>query len=212
VISYFKDHTIKPEERLIVSILIVLPLFYFIYVTVLTNQTLGAAPLGPDYSSLNIFDNRKLDKFFDDEFNGNLRDKGRVFYSHSMMIYGSDDEKSDKELIRLAFSEFGIVSPKFYEGKDKKMQGDMNSIVEMKRGENVEEMEFYKKVVSSCQMLVYSKWNKEIPSGVAIEVNHAIDIGIPVFELVGNEFKPQKFHVNGLDYQQTVKLYRAMYS
>jgi len=56
-------------------------------------------------------------------------------------------------------------------------------------------------------MLVYSKWEGQIPSGVAIEVNHALDIGIPVFELVGDEFIQQKVHLDGLSREETSNMY-----
>ena len=84
----------------------------------------------------------------------------------------------------------------------------MDRLFEGNNGKSVEEMEFYKMIVSSCQMLVYSEWKNEVPSGVAIEVNHAIDIGIPVFELDRDEFTLQKAHVDGLSYEETVKLYK----
>jgi hypothetical protein len=73
---------------------------------------------------------------------------------------------------------------------------------------SLEEMEFYKMIVSGCQMLVYSKWENQTTYGVAIEVSHAKDIGIPVFELVGNKFVPQKVHANGLSYSETVEKYK----
>ena len=109
-----------------------------------------------------------------------------------MMVYGTEEEENEKELIRSNFDDFGIVSPKFYEGSNKKMNDDMDRLYEGNNGKTVKEMEFYKMIVSSCQMLVYSKWEGQIPSGVAIEVNHTLDIGIPVFKLEGDEFIKQK--------------------
>jgi hypothetical protein len=95
------------------------------------------------------------------------------------------------------FNDFGIVSPKFYEGDHEEMIDEMGKLYDDNDRKKVEEMEFYKMIVSSCQMLVYGTWKCEILSRVAIEVNHAIDIGIPVFELDGDEFIPQKDHVHG---------------
>ncbi len=199
----------KSQKKFILSVIVSLPVLYLISVIPLLNQVTEATTIETDYTGLDYddFDQRKLEKFFDDEYDEDNHDKGRVFYSHSMMVYGTDDEQVEKKLIRNEFSDFGIVSPKFYEGDDEKMQDDLDRLFEGNDGKNVEEMEFYKMIVSSCQMLVYSKWKNEIPSGVAIEVNHAIDIGIPVFELVGGEFLPQKVRVDGLGYEETVKLY-----
>jgi hypothetical protein len=162
---------------------------------------------GLDY---NDFDQRMIKKFFDDKYDDQHNGE-RVFYSHSMMIYGTDDEQVEKELIKNMFSDFGIVSPKFYKGDREEMLDDMGKLYGKLYGHNdgkkIEEMEFYKMVVSSCQMLVYSTWKGKITSGVAIEVNHAIDIGIPVFELDGNEFIPQKDHVHGMSQKVTNKMY-----
>jgi hypothetical protein len=103
---------------------------------------------------------------------------------------------------------FGIVSPKFFKGNDEKMRDEMARFYEGNHQKSLEEMEFYKMIVSGCQTLVYSKWLNETTYGVAIEVNHAIDIGIPVFELVGNKFFPQKVHVNGLSFNETMEKYK----
>jgi hypothetical protein len=200
----------KSNKKFIFSIIILLAVSCLIVVTTLLNQVTEATLIETEYSGLDYddFDQQKLERFFDDEYNKNDHDKGRVFYSHSVMVYDTDDEQVQKELIRKAFSDFGIVSPKFYQGDDEKMQDDMDRLFEGNDGKNVEEIEFYKMIVSSCQMLVYSKWKNEVPGGVAIEVNHALDVGIPVFELDGDKFIPQKVHVDGLSYEETVKLYQ----
>lgn len=196
----------KSEAKFVISMRTLLPLLFLIVVTAVVSQLVEASSIELNQSGLNYDDfSKKIDKFFDDEYKET--DKGRIFYSHSMMIYGSDKEQDEKNIIRNAFSDYGIVSPKFYDGTNERMQADINRLSFGNNGKNVEEMEFYKMIVGSCQMLVYSKWQNEIPSGVAIEVNHAIDIGIPVFELVDDELIVQKGHVQGLSYVQTAKLY-----
>jgi hypothetical protein len=158
---------------------------------------------GFDY---NDFDQRILKKFFDVEYDKD-KDDGRVFYSHSMMKYGNDDEKIEKEQIRNMYNDFGIISPVFYKGNHEKMMHDRDNLYKPNDGKWIEEMEFYKMIVGSCQMLIYSKWEDVIPSGVAVEVNYAIDIGIPVFELIDGKFMPQKVHVQGLSHKETKKIY-----
>jgi hypothetical protein len=196
----------KSEAKFVISMRTLLPLLFLIVVTAVVSQLDEATSIELNQSDLNYDDfSKKIDKFFDDEYKET--DKGRIVYSHSMMIYGSDKEQDEKKIIRNAFSDYGIVSPKFYDVTNKKMQADMNRLSFGDDGKNVEEMEFYKMIVGSCQMLVYSKWKNVIPSGVAIEVNHAIDIGLPVFELVDDELIPQRGHVQGLSYVQTAKLY-----
>lgn len=155
------------------------------------------------------FNHKILRNFFDDEYDRDDHNKGRVLYSHSIMTYGTKTERAEKELIRNRFNDFGILSPRFYEeGNHEKRIDKMNEFYKDNSQNRLKhEMEFYKIIVSGCQMLVYSKWNNEITSGVAIEVNHAIDIGIPVFELVGNKFVPQKEHIEGLSYKETALKY-----
>ena len=179
-----------------------LPLLFLILVAAVLTHLVEATSVILKPSDLNYDDfSKKIDKFFDDEFKET--DKGRVFYSHSMMDYGSNKEQEEKSIMRNTFSDYGLVSPKWYDGTNEKMLNDRNRLL----GKDVEEMDFYKAVVSACQMLVFSKWNNEIPSGVAIEVNHALDIGIPVYELIDGKFIPTKVHVNGLSYEQSSKMY-----
>jgi hypothetical protein len=188
----------KSEIKFILSIMTALPMIHYAIVLGSLDQVTEALKIetnssGPDYKD---FDQRIVKKFFDDEYHGNQHDGERVFYSHSANIYGTYEERVEKGRINSMFSDFGIVSPKFYEGDHEKMIDDMGKLYGRNEGKKIEDMEFYKMIVSSCQMLVYSTWKGEIPSGVAIEVNHAIDIGIPVFKLDGDEFIPQKDHVN----------------
>lgn len=179
-------------------------------VTILLNPVTEATSIQTNSARFdyNDFDQRILAKFFDDEYEEGEHDGGRVYYSHSMTMYGSEDSEIEKGVVRGIFQEFGIVSPKYYEDDPKSMMNEMARSYKVNDGKRIEEMEFYKTIVSSCQMLVYSEWKNEVPSGVAIEVNHAIDVGIPVFELDGDEFTPQKVHVDVLSYEETVKLYQ----
>lgn len=186
-----------------------LPLMHFAILIGSLDQVTEASKIETNSSGLDYddFDQRILKKFFDDEYEDDQHKGGRVFYSHSMMIYGTDDEQVEKERINNMFSDFGLISPKFYEGDSEEEIDEMGKLYGDNDGKKIEEMEFYKIIVSSCQMLVYSKWKGEITSGVATEVNHAIDIGIPVFELDGDELIPQKDHVHGLSYKETTKMY-----
>jgi hypothetical protein len=199
----------KSEIKFILSIMTALPMMYFTILIGSLDQVTEATKIEINSSGLdyNDFDQRILNEFFDDEYDDHQHNGGRVFYSHSMMIYGTDDEQVEKDRINNMFSDFGIVSPKLYEGDSEQMIDMMGKLYGENDRKKIEEMEFYKLIVGSCQMLVYSKWKGEITSGVAIEVNHAIDIGIPVFELDGDEIIPQKDHVHGLSYKETTKMY-----
>lgn len=184
---------------------------YLAIITSLLNQVAEATITElTNYRGFNSddFNQQILRHFFDDEYDSDDHNKGRVFYSHSIMTYETQTERVEKELIRNRFDDFGIISPKFYEeGNHEKRTDEIAKFYEGNHQKRLEEMEFYKMIVSGCQMLVYSKWKNEVTSGMAVEVNHAIDIGIPVFELVGNNFVPQKVHVDGLSYKETTEKY-----
>jgi hypothetical protein len=176
----------------------------------LVNQVAEATKMElTNYTRFDFDDfNQKIFRhFFDDEYDKDDHSKGRVFYSHSIRTYETETEGTEKELIRKMFDDFGIVSPKFYDVNHEKMMKEINKFYKGNHQNRIGIMEFYKTIVSGCQMLVYTKWENEITSGVAIEVNHAIDIGIPVFELVDNKFVPQRVHVDGLSYEETAQKY-----
>jgi hypothetical protein len=199
----------KSEIKFILSIMTALPMMHSAFIIGSLDQVTEATKIETNSSGLDYddFDQRILNEFFEDEYEDDQHKGGRVFYSHSMMTYGTDDEQVEKDRINYMFSDFGLVSPKFYEGDSEEMIDEMGKLYGENDRKKIEEMEFYKMIVNSCQMLVYSKWKGEITSGVATEVNHAIDIGIPVFELDGDEFIPQKDHVHGLSYKETTKMY-----
>jgi hypothetical protein len=71
------------------------------------------------------FNQQILRHFFDDEYDSDDHKKGRVFYSHSTRVYGTQEERVPKELIDQTFNDFGIISPKFFKGNDKKMMSEM---------------------------------------------------------------------------------------
>jgi hypothetical protein len=66
------------------------------------------------------FNQQILRHFFDDEYDSNDDNKGRVFCSHSTRIYGTEEERVAKELIHQTFNDFGLISSKFFKAKDKK--------------------------------------------------------------------------------------------
>ena len=202
----------KMKSSTIIFIVIIIPISTMMFAITITSLLCSVAEsmiieennYRPD---LDAFDEEILEDFFDDEYDDDDHNKGRVFYSHSMMMYGTQAETIEKELIRQRFNDFTIISPKVYEGNLEKERDAMTKAYEGNLEKKLDEMEFYKMIVSGCQMLVYSKWKGEVTSGVLLEVNHAIDMGIPVFELVGKEFIPQKGHIEGLSYEETTKRY-----
>jgi hypothetical protein len=191
-------------QPMIIASAIIFPVIMLLLYQVTEATIIQSSSKGFEYNDL---DQRILGKFFDNEYEEGKHHEGRVYYSHSMMMYGKNDKVVEQELIRNTFNDFGMVSPKYYEGDTEEMKDDIDKLSEVIDGTKIEEMEFYKIIVSSCQILVYSKWKAEVPSGVAIEVNHAIDVGIPVFELEGDRFIPQKVHIDGMTHRETIEAY-----
>lgn len=88
----------------------------------------------------------------------------RVYYAHSMAIYGSEQEGRDVDLLtRLGFS---VVNPGLCGSSD---------------------MEFYLQMVARCDVLAFrANPDGRIPAGVFKEVQQAQRLGFPVFELPSN--------------------------
>ena len=198
------------STTIFILIMPALTMIYLVINTSLLNQVAEATRMElTNYTGLNFddFNQKILRHFIDDEYDSDDHSKGRVYYSHSIRTYGAETESVEKELIRHRFDDFGIVNPRFYDVNSEKMREEIAKFYKDDHQKGIEPMEFYKTIVSGCQMLVYSKWKNDITSGIAVEVNHAIDIGIPVFELAGNKFVPQKVHVDGLSYKETTEKY-----
>lgn len=93
----------------------------------------------------------------------------KVYYAHSMSIYGTLQEARD--LDTLAKLGFLVLNP----NKPKHQKGYTDS----KLG-----MDYFLRLVESCDALVFRSLPfGRIPAGVAMEVDHAIKLGLPVFEL-----------------------------
>jgi hypothetical protein len=107
-------------------------------------------------------------------------------------MYGTPAEKTELEQIGKHFPDYRIINPSIFEGNPEKKR---------------DKMEFCKRVVDTCHMVVFSRWKGYITAGVIIEVNHALDTGKLVFEIVDSTFKKVTKHIDGLSYEETVKMY-----
>jgi hypothetical protein len=63
------------------------------------------------------FNQQILRHFFDDEYNSDVDNKGRVFYSHSTRTYGTQEEHVAKELIHQRFNDFRNRQPQIFQRK-----------------------------------------------------------------------------------------------
>ena len=95
----------------------------------------------------------------------------RVFYSHPMKLYGTDDERMEIALIQKRFVGCEIVDPS-----------------SQKPGEPGRETEFYLGLVDTCDTLVFSRHFGYVTEGVKPEVERALSRGKMVYELRDGRF------------------------
>ena len=70
--------------------------------------------------------------------------------------------------IRQRFSRYQLVNPARYENHP---------------GKQADGMYFCMKLIEDCDLVVFSRLQEKITSGVGKEINHALKIGKPVYEL-----------------------------
>ncbi len=92
----------------------------------------------------------------------------RIFYSHSIKLYGTDRERSELARIRAAFAGSTIVNPSDEE-----------------TSESQKEIGHWLNVIESCDCVVFSRLAYAVTIGVEREVNHALATGKEVYELRG---------------------------
>lgn len=102
--------------------------------------------------------------------------KLRCYYAHCMLSYNSTVEKQDIELLeKLGFKVSNPNQEKYSKGCKEYAIIHGNDKV----------MDYFKEIISyECDIVAFrSLPDGSIPSGVAIEVQHAISIGYPVIEI-----------------------------
>jgi len=117
----------------------------------------------------------------------------RLYYSHSMMIYGTQKERSEQSFIQHHFPGAEIIDPGAIQANPEKAR----------RG-----MEYCLDLVETCDALVFTRFEGAITSGVGMEVNHALSKGKRVHELRKQELFEITGPVEYLSREETVKLYQ----
>jgi hypothetical protein len=98
----------------------------------------------------------------------------RVFFSHPMKLYGTEVERRQLALIKQHFVGCEVLDP----SQDRPAAG---------LGEK-EELDYYLRLVDSCDSLVFSRLFGNITEGVRPEVEHALAQGKEVYELRESRF------------------------
>jgi hypothetical protein len=115
-----------------------------------------------------------------------------LYYAHAMCIYGTFAERFELKRIRSGFRRVRIVNPAKYDGHPEKLEDTIG---------------FCLRLVEKCDAVVFSRLLGKVTAGVGKEVNHALRLGRPVFELVGGQLKRRKNRVKYVSRAATIRLY-----
>jgi hypothetical protein len=116
-----------------------------------------------------------------------------LYYAHPMCTYGTIAEEFELKRIKSGFRRVRIVNPARYEGHPEKLRDTVG---------------FCLRLVEKCDAVVFSRLMGKVTAGVGKEVNHAIRIGRPVYELVGERLKRRKSRTKYISRAATIRLYR----
>jgi hypothetical protein len=115
-----------------------------------------------------------------------------LYYAHPMCTYGTIAEEFELKRIRSEFRRVRIVNPARYDGHPEKLRDTVG---------------FCLRLVEKCDAVVFTRLMGRVTAGVGKEVNYAIRIGRPVFELVGSRIKRRKSRIKYISRAATIRLY-----
>ncbi len=118
----------------------------------------------------------------------------KIYYSHAMPLYGTEEESSEKQKILENIPNITIVDPGSYRDNPQKRNGGM---------------EFCLRLVEKCNGLVFTKFLNKITAGVGKEVNHALKKNMSVHELKNGKLRRISKPVKYLTREDTIRLYRV---
>jgi len=112
-----------------------------------------------------------------------------------MKIYGTNAEKRAIAIIQEEFPKAEIVNPPSFEGSPRKQ---------------IEGMAFCHRLIDDCEVLVFSRLEDFITSGVGDEVNYALGRKKKALELKDGCLKPHCEPVEYVSREQTRRIYRLI--
>jgi len=120
----------------------------------------------------------------------------KVYYSHSMKLYGTKIEQEEIKIIEKNFPDAEIINPPSFERNPRK---------------RIEGMVFCHRLIDECDAVVFSRLMGVTTSGVGDEVNYALKKNKKVFEIKDNSclvphYQPLKY----ITRKQTVRIYRII--
>lgn len=115
-----------------------------------------------------------------------------VYYAHPMKLYGTPWEQKELSQIRERFPRRRIVNPASYNGHPEKLRDTVG---------------FCLKLVEKCEIVVFRRFYGKVTAGVGKEVNHALRLGKPVYEIKEGMFKPVRTRLSYISRVRTNRLY-----
>ena len=123
---------------------------------------------------------------------GRVTLKQKPYYAHALCTYGHLVERRDVTTIRRRFKGVHIVNPANYDGHPEKQSDTIG---------------FCLRLIEECDVVVFSKLLGKITAGVGREINHAIRLKKPVYEICGSKLARQVRPVKYLSRTRTRSLY-----
>jgi hypothetical protein len=109
-----------------------------------------------------------------------------------MCIYNSPTEDRERALIQKVFPAHRIVDPGTYQDNEEK---------------DARGMEYCLELVENCDSLVFSRILGKVTSGVGKEIEHALNLRKPVFELANDVARPIQEPPSYLSREESRDLY-----
>ena len=116
----------------------------------------------------------------------------KIYYAHAMPIYRTAAEERELRKVGSMFPRARIVNPAKYQNHPEKQRDKIG---------------FCLRLVEGCDAVVFSRFRGKVTAGVGKEVNYALGIGLPVFQLTGSRSKRLRSPVRYLSVYETLRLY-----
>jgi len=119
----------------------------------------------------------------------------KVYYSHSMKLYGTRAEKEEIGIIEENFPGAEIINPPSFERSPRK---------------RIEGMGFCHRLIDECDIVVFSRLFGVVTSGVGDEVNYALEKKKRVYEAKNGSLTPCCNPLKYISRMQTRRIYRII--
>jgi len=117
----------------------------------------------------------------------------KIYYSHAMPTYGTKQEEQEQNVIFEKIPQVEIIDPGSYQNNPEKRNAK-------------DPMAYCLKLVMKCHALVFSRFVDKITAGVGKEVNFALSMKMPVYEINGGKLHQIKKPVEYLSILDTINL------